>query len=418
MRTNVKKKLHRLTALTAITVAALSCFSKANAERTEIDRYKVDFIYQGVHYNILSESEKTVAVAQPYDIDYAGTPGSSRIAPYLRDNVDSNGFMMGDGLMGPVVVIPSTVYDAQGNAYTVTDIADYAINWVGMTNLILPPTLKDINHGIGSVFGLTTLYLPEGLTEIAGISNCHDLKNLQIPWNTKAIRKYSLYNIGLEYAYLPPAVQTLDDFVLASCDSLRLAMISGVETMGSGCFSECKSFQWANLPESLKSMGEGCFNDCPSLELVSLPWSEIKMEGCFNGCPAIDRIEVLAVEPNPFPSGSFLDVDRTTCELAVPAGSEDRYRQADGWKEFLNIVGDIPAVTGTDVAPLPSTDFRAFGVKGAVRIINSSGLQLDIFDLGGNKVASVSREGISEIPLPQGVYIVGSPHGSGKVTVK
>lgn len=412
-----KKKTSPLTAIIAMAVITLVCCADANAERTKIDRYKVDFTYQGIEYTILSESEKTVAVSQSFDIDFAGGPALSKKAPYHLGEVGPNGFLMGYGLEGTVVAIPSTVYDAQGNEYTVTDLADYAIDWVGIGTLILPPTLERLNNGICDVFGLHQIYLPEGIKAIEGISYCSHLKTLHVPYNVESIGDQSLYECGFEDIYLPPSVKTLGKEVLANCDSLRLAMISGVETMGASCFSDCESFLWANLPETLKSMGEGCFNDCPSLDLVSLPWSEIKMDACFNGCPNISRIEVLAIEPNPFPEGSFLDVDRTTCTLAVPEGSEDKYREAEGWKDFLNIVGDVPAITPSAVATVPSADFRAFGSKGTLHIINPTDTPIEVYAVNGEKVASLSKSGQTELPLTPGVYIVSSPFASRKVAI-
>ncbi len=381
------------------------------------NRYKTDFYYQNVGYQILSNSEKTVALSQDFDIDSASAQIGFENEGYVRDDIGPNGFLMSQGLFGQFVVIPPIVYDDNGIAYTVKELSDYAINWVSIGSLTLPPTLEKLNGGICEVQGLTNLYLPESLKEIDGIIYCNDLKTLHIPWNVECIRRLSLICCGLDYIYLPPSVKRLEEYVFAYCADLKMAMLSEVETMGEGCFNTCTSFVWANLPETLKTMGEGCFNDCGRLEVVSLPWSEIKMGGCFNGCPAIKKIEVLAVDPYPFPINSFLDVDKGSCTLVVPIGSEEKYRTAEGWKEFGSIVGELPVIAINETAEYRVNDFRVIGGKGSLKIISPISVPIDVYTYGGAKICSVSKEGISEISLSPGIYVVSSKYGSHKVSV-
>lgn len=94
---------------------------KVNAETKAIDRFEVDFAYQGVHYQILSKDDCTVAVAQPYDIDSNGMLARPFVPS--RSVIGENGFLMSYGLSGSIVEIPQTVYDESGIAYTVTALA-------------------------------------------------------------------------------------------------------------------------------------------------------------------------------------------------------------------------------------------------------------------------------------------------------
>lgn len=353
MRVEIKKKIQKIIAFTAVVVMVFADCLEARSERREINRYKYDFTYQYVDYQILSEKKRTVAVCQDVDLEFAlfksrpePQPGQKNRTTswYPKHDVEVNGHCMYFGnLCGRVLDIPQTVYDDNGTAYTVTDLATSAINWVGIGILVLPPTLESLNGGITGV-DVHEIYLPEGLKELDGIVYCPTLKSLHIPGKVEVIRKNSLRRCGFESLYLPPSVKILEDNVLEFCENLEVVKLSGVETMGKECFQRCASYAWANLPETLRTMGEGCFNDCPELNLVSLPWSEIKMGGCFNGCPSISRIEVLAIDPYPFPMNSFRDVDRRSCIISVPKGSVDKYRNAEGWKEFQNIVGELPAL--------------------------------------------------------------------------
>ncbi|MDE6560140.1 MAG: leucine-rich repeat domain-containing protein [Muribaculaceae bacterium] len=345
----------QFTAFTVVLVMIIAGFFDACGERRKINRSKFDFTYQDIDYQILSKEKKTVAVCQYSDNEFAlfsrrteSQPGQKKKsrskAWYPYHDITPNGHGMDwRNYCGRFLDIPQTVYDDNDTAYTVTDLADGAIDWVGIGILVLPPTLERLNGGITGV-DVNEIYLPEGLKEIDGIVYCPTLKSLHIPGKVEVIRSHSLSQCGFESLYLPPSVKILEDFVLAFCENLEVAKLSGVETMGKYCFKKCPSYTWANLPETLRSMGEGCFDECPELDLVSLPWSEIKMDGCFNGCPSISRIEVLATDPYPFPKNSFRDVDRSSCIISVPKGSEEKYRNAVGWKEFQNIVGELPAL--------------------------------------------------------------------------
>lgn len=415
MKENYTKRVMAI-AIMATMAGATAMNAQSNAEGQEINRYKTDFYYRHIGYQILSESEHTVAVTQDYDIDSPDAYASSTSDVPSGSEIGENGFLMSYELRGKVV-IPQTVYDEEGTAYTVVALADGAIDYVDTQMLILPPTLTDLNGGINVLSQLSYLYLPGSLTKIEGINYCENLNSLYIPWSVETIGDYSLSYCGIMDLFLPPAVKTLGSKVLTGCENLSTAILSKVETMGSDCFNGCTSLSWANLPETLKSMGSGCFNNCANLERISLPWSEINMDNCFNGCPSVSCIEVLATEPYPFPKNSFLDIDRAACDLLVPEESVEKYMAAEGWKDFYRING-IANETGAVKSAENTSAYTAIGQKGYLSISNPAGMTIDITGLKGEKIASVTKTGNSELPLPMGVYIVTSPAGSSKVTVK
>lgn len=415
MKNNFWTKVPMSRLLTAI-ILTMTINSSAKAHDNRIDRYTIDFYYQNIGYQIISESERTVAVCQDFDID--GELFSSTTYPPSASKVGDNGFLMSNGLFGTFVEIPQTVYDDSGIPYTVTELANQAINYVGVQNLILPATLERLNEGIG-ILPLTSIYLPENLKEIDGIFCCNELKSLYIPRKVEAIKDYSLRECGMDYLYIPSSVKTLGKDVLSGCDNLITALISGVEKMDKGCFRKCQSLQWANLPETLKSMGDGCYNDCPNLVRISLPWSKIDMNNCFNNCPSVTCIEILAAEPYPYPSNCFMDIDKSKCDLLVPEEALDKYLNADGWKDFYRINGISTAGVGAEKVSADSdTEFDAFGSKGHIKIINKQGLRIDVTSLNGEKIASITEAGDNELSLPYGVYMVSSQNHSIKVFVK
>ena len=60
-------------------------------------------------------------------------------------------------------------------------------------------------------------------------------------------------------------------------------------------------------------------------------------EEAFSDCTGLTELVSLASIPPICDAGVFENVDKSLCTLKVPKGSKDAYRQADGWKDFVNI---------------------------------------------------------------------------------
>ena len=108
------------------------------------------------------------------------------------------------------------------------------------------------------------------------------------------------------------------------------------------------------------AIAESAFENNTTILKVTIPEtiSEIG-ENAFAGCRNLKEIRVFAEEPIKLGSSTasgtrgsgassvFAKVDMETCVLYVPAGPKEKYEQAEGWKEFKNIVemGETAAIT-------------------------------------------------------------------------
>ncbi len=122
----------------------------------------------------------------------------------------------------------------------------------------------------------------------------------------------------------------------------------------------CTGLTSVNIPNSVTSIGEGAFFLCSGLKDVTVNWTtplDISDSGIlFTGTP----------------------INKAT--LYVPVGTAELYRQADGWKNFGNIV------EGT------SSILSAVGDKGAIT---------EIYNLRGERLSATNIDA-----LPRGIYIV------------
>ena len=62
----------------------------------------------------------------------------------------------------------------------------------------------------------------------------------------------------------------------------------------------------------------------------------------FSGCTGLTDIYCHIEEPLTIESSVFNNVPTKTCTLHVPIGSKNKYKATYIWKNFLNIVEDLP----------------------------------------------------------------------------
>ena len=117
----------------------------------------------------------------------------------------------------------------------------------------------------------------------------------------------------------------------------------------------------------------------------------------FYGSSGLTKLVSLAVEPPTCGIGAFEYVDKTTCQLLVPEESINKYKTADQWKEFLNILG----YNGVDDVS-----------------VDSQNAVYEVYNLQGVRVGGGMREEeVTADVLPHGVYILVSPQSRKKLKI-
>ena len=144
---------------------------------------------------------------------------------------------------------------------------------------------------------------------------------------------------------------------------------------------------------TVTEIAEDAFKGNTDLTEVTIPGTVTTIgAGAFGGCTNLKAIYVLSPTPANLAAAAssraqhkvasttvsqFEGIDLETCVLYVPYGSEQAYREADGWKEFKHIVG----VHG-ETDPSGINDVR-------------SDIRTDIYDLQGRKIkGQVAKKGV------------------------
>ena len=155
----------------------------------------------------------------------------------------------------------------------------------------------------------------------------------------------------------------------------RNGVVIPVTMIAPSAFEDNTELTSVSLPATITSIGEGAFAGCEKLQSITVNNPE---PVALSSTPAAVRgIRTRAGERSVFDG-----VNMETCILYVPAGSVDKYKTADVWKDFKN----IQAISAT-------------GVAGVIM----DGTPFDVYNLQGQKVKS----GVTTLKgLTPGVYIV------------
>ena len=219
---------------------------------------------------------------------------------------------------------------------------------------------------------------------------------------------YSVTSIG-EYAFrgcsgltsvsIGNSVTSIGNVAFDRCSGLTSVTIpNSVTSIGEYAFYFCFGLTTVTIPNSVTSIGESAFSYCSGLTSVTIPNSVTSIgDWAFRGCSELTKLVSLAVEPPICGEGVFEKVDKTTCQLLVPEESINKYKTADQWKEFLNILG----YSGVDDVSVDTQD--------AV---------YEVYNLQGVRVGSGMREEeVTADVLPHGVYILVSPQSRKKLKI-
>ena len=203
--------------------------------------------------------------------------------------------------------------------------------------------------------GLQTVILPNNEEEIGEnmFELCNNLKNIEIPSRVQTIHSDAFQGCSsLEALQLPYGITSLKDAVFADCSSLKEINIpSSVTTIYDWAFENCRSLTSITIPDNVTSIGKSAFGGCSNLKSLYLPANlNTIREKAFNGCTSLTRINAKMKDPVAIGEDTFTGLDYDKCELLVPEGSAEAYRQAAVWSNFNNIT-DITVVV-TDNAGL------------------------------------------------------------------
>lgn len=199
---------------------------------------------------------------------------------------------------------------------------------------------------------LTNLVIPQNVTAVRdyAFSGCTNLKNVEIADRTTTLTLGSngssplfadcplkkVY-VGGNISYDSSSSRGYSPFYRNT--SLETLTMNDKETeVTAREFYGCTGLKTVTIGNGVTSIGDWAFSGCSSLDFFQFGNGVTTIgQEAFSDCTAITHIVGKAALPPACGSGALDDVNKWECSLNVPVGSQDDYRDANQWKEFLFI---------------------------------------------------------------------------------
>ena len=316
------------------------------------------------------------------------------------------------GLTSVTVDKNNGTYDSRDNCNAIIETSTNKLI-VGCKNTTIPNSVTSIGKAaFWGCSGLTSVTIPNSVTTIgdAAFYGCSGLSSVTIGNSVTSIGEIAFSRCsGLTSVVVDKnngtydsrdncnaIIETSTNKLIVGCKNTTIP--NSVTSIGKAAFSGCSGLTSVTIPNSVTSIGDSAFRGCSGLTSVSIPKSVTSIGGyAFSYCSGLTKLVSLAVEPPICGGGAFEKVDKTTCQLLVPEESINKYKTADQWKEFLNILG----YDGVDDVSVDTPDAL-----------------YEVYNLQGVRVGGGMREEeVTADVLPHGVYILVSPQSRKKIQI-
>ena len=186
-------------------------------------------------------------------------------------------------------------------------------------DIVVPDKVTEIADNAHMKSGCTSVTIPEGVKVIGrgAFTRSSIIGEVHLPSTCREIFENAFSETRIRNVIFPDGLSVIGHEAFRGCDRL-----SGIIT----------------LPKKITRVSKRTFEGCSMLSGVVLS-ENIKVidQEAFAYCHNLSSIVCMAEEPPYVGENAFYGVPRDNFTIEVPAGSVEKYKQADGWKEFKRI---------------------------------------------------------------------------------
>ena len=376
---------------------------------TSMTALAYNFKSDGLYYNILSETDRTVEVTY-YD--------------YKNNSYYNDAY-------GDIEIPSKLIYDRK--TYKVTSIGKYAFyKCSGLTSVTIGNSVTSIgNSAFSNCSGLISIIVDESnpsFSSIEGILYNNDAttliycpitkKTVTIPNSVTSIDYSAFYGCsGLTSVTIPNSVTSIGERAFSGCSGLTSVTIgNSVTSIGYYAFSGCYGLTSVTIPNSVTTIVQSAFSNCRGLTSVTIGNSVTSIgKYAFSGCSKLTSIYCQGTKPpreNPRESIVFSEAILKECTLYVPIGCQAAYEAVDPWRNFWN----IEEMDFSGIDDIISDNIGISVINRAIHIDNADGNMLvEVFNLSGKSV--YRGHGNIVDGLSTGIYIIKIADKSMKIKI-
>ncbi len=243
----------------------------------------------------------------------------------------------------------------------------------------------------------------------------YGVKEIKLKEGIVNISRYALaYNPILDKLQLPSTLKTIESDGFAYNFTMSIVKWADevkpqLENIGERAFEQSKSLLAFPYVETLKTIGNNAFASASALDIIHIPANCKIGENAFLNCWALKNVYSYSTTPQLIAENTFhgiMSIDEAV--LHVVKGCDSKYRTAQGWNYFKNIVADLNNPAGIynifrdkdsiDIKPV-SNGYSITGIK--------SGLHYNVYTLTGSILISGITTGDKLLlPIDKGQVVV------------
>lgn len=234
-----------------------------------------------------------------------------------------------------------------------------------LTSVIIPDKVEGIvSSAFSRCSSLESVSISSSVTSIGEkvFSECYNLNSIIVDPannvydsrdNCNAIIETSTNTLiaGSNTTKIPESVTAIGSSAFYGYKLLEtIELPENISNIEEDAFAYCKLLSCVVLPKNLSSVGKFAFYACSALESVEISSSVTSIgDHAFNYCNELTQVYSYIAEPFAINSNVFSATAKENATLYVPQGTLNLYKEADGWKEFANIVemsiGDVEQIS-------------------------------------------------------------------------
>lgn len=234
------------------------------------------------------------------------------------------------------------------------------VNGIKVIDLIIPDEVTEIKDwAFAYMTGLKSVKMPASVTTIGARAflECNSLQDVTLSENLTAIGTGAFYQTNLQSIVFPESLKTIDDGAFSETPLVLVEIPDGVENMGKMAFKDCKELKTVVIGNGLKTIPDRAFDHCSVLRSVTFGNSVEKIMECAFQCSDLREV-VIPNSVTTIGDGAFIScANLETLELPSGLTSIGKYafNECSSLKKVCSYA-TIPPVCGADDSFSPSAD--------------------------------------------------------------